>query len=100
MLSQVYKNKRDRWLEGCLSIPKLWGFVDRPYEVTVEYFSPVLTSDIWQLKAVSATFTDTESAYVQHEIDHLDGILFTDRILSQNGQIYRETTDGLTPIKI
>ena len=100
MLSQVYKNKRDRWLEGCLSIPKLWGFVDRPYEVTVEYFSPVLTSDIWQLKAVSATFTDTESAYVQHEIDHLDGVLFTDRILAQDGIIFKETDTGLMPLKM
>lgn len=92
MLSAVYKTKRERWLEGCLSIPKIWGFVDRPFSVTVEYQIPT------ELTPVTKTFSDAEAAYIQHEIDHIDGILFTDRIIKQKGIIYQETETGLTPL--
>ena len=99
MLSTVYKKKKDRWLEGCLSIPTIWGFVDRPYEITVKCQRPILLEiGNWKLEIVTEEFSDVASAYIQHELDHLDGILFTDRIRQQKGVILRETTDGLTPI--
>ena len=92
MLSSVYKKKKDRWLEGCLSIPRLWGFVDRHYSITLKY------QEAGTLKTVTHDFSAVEAAYIQHEVDHLNGILFTDRIRQQNGLILRETADGLTPI--
>lgn len=103
MLSAVYKTKKDRWLEGCLSIPKIWGFVDRPYEVTVVYKTPSPYEGEGKgevLITVTKTFSDAEAAYIQHEIDHLNGVLFTDRIRDQKGQIFEETDSGLTPIKL
>ena len=93
-LSQIYKAKKDRWLEGCLSIVGLWGFVDRPYSIKIKYLTPKKG----QLVAREREFLDTESAYVQHENDHLNGVLFTDLILEQKGTIYRETPEGLTPV--
>lgn len=92
MLSNVYKKKKGRWLEGCLSIPKTWGFVDRPFSITLKYQIPKT------LDTVVSDFTDIQAAYVQHELDHLNGVLFTDRILEQKGDIFQETTDGLTKI--
>lgn len=92
MLSNVYK-KKDRWMEGCLSIPKIWGFVDRPFSITLRYATPSPS-----LIQTEQNFTDIEAAYVQHELDHLNGILFTDRILEQKGTIFQETADGLTKI--
>ncbi len=100
LLSQVYKKKQDRWLEGCLSIPKIWGFVDRPYSIKLKYFTPKFIDDKWVLSEQIADYEDVQSAYTQHEIDHLNGILFTDRILEQKGQFFRETEDGLTPISL
>lgn len=101
MLSAVYKKKSDRWLEGCLSIPKIWGFVDRPYQITIEYQKPVLLEiGNWKLEIVRETFSDVSSAYIQHEVDHLNGILFTDRIIEQKGQLFCETDDGLSPINL
>ena len=93
-LAQIYKKTKDRWLEGCLSLPKLWGFVDRPYWVESQY------QTIKDGKLISKTrrFEDIESSYFLHEYDHLNGVLFTDRILEQRGKIYQETPDGLTPI--
>ena len=92
MLSGVYKKKKDRWLEGCLSIPKIWGFVDRPFSITLKYQKPET------LDLVEENFSDIYAAYIQHELDHLNGILFTDRILEQKGDIFQETADGLTKI--
>lgn len=100
MLSDIYKKKKDRWLEGCLSIPKIWGFVDRPFTVKIKYSTPSEIEGKWTLVEHIADFEDVESAYTQHEIDHLNGILFTDHIIAQNGQLLRETEDGLTPIPL
>lgn len=96
MLSSVYRKKKDRWLEGCLSLPRLWGFVDRPYSIDMEYLTPENGKLVKRLR----TFTDVESSYVLHENDHLDGIIFTDRILEQGGTILQETKDGLTPVEL
>jgi len=94
MLSDVHTKKKDRWLEGCLSLPGIWGFVDRPYSIEMEYQTP----EKGMLVPRKRKFEDAESAYIQHENDHLDGILFTDHILKQGGRIFKETPDGLTPI--
>lgn len=108
MFSDKYKKNKDRWLEGCLSIPKLWGFVDRPFQVTLEYqtfnYSQTLSSSTGiipvtlKLESVINDFSDIESAYVQHEVDHLNGILFTDHILKQGGTIFKEVAGDLEPI--
>ena len=100
MLSDKYKKPQKRFLEGCLSIPKLWGFVDRPFTVTLQYQTPEKTDQGWQLVTHTHDYSDKYSSYVQHERDHLDGILFTDRILQQNGTILKETLDGLQPLNL
>lgn len=90
-LSQVYPKAKDRWLEGCLSLPKLWGFVDRPFWTELKYQTIVNG----ELVTKQTKFQDVESSYALHELDHLDGILFTDRILEQGGTLLRETPNGL-----
>jgi len=57
--------------EGCLSIPGYNGDVTRPAEVTVRYM------DI-EGNSQEMTATGLLAACVQHEIDHLDGVLFID----------------------
>jgi peptide deformylase len=96
MLSDVHRRDKDRWLEGCLSVPHLWGFVDRHYSIEVEYLTPVGDS----LEKRHRKLEDVDASYIQHENDHLDGILFTDRILEQHGQILQETPSGLSPIEM
>jgi peptide deformylase len=59
--------------EGCLSIPGIYADVSRPRTVTVQY------QDInGQLQM--SHFTDVEARIVQHEIDHLNGVLFIDHL--------------------
>jgi len=59
--------------EGCLSVPNLRGKVDRCPEVRIEGFDRDGQSLSFVAKGISAgTF--------QHELDHLDGLVFTDRM--------------------
>ncbi|MEM9507049.1 MAG: peptide deformylase [Cyanobacteria bacterium P01_E01_bin.35] len=60
--------------EGCLSVPDTRGLVPRYRSIEVEYTTP-------QGKIVQEILTDFVARIFQHELDHLDGILFTDRIL-------------------
>lgn len=59
--------------EGCLSIPKVKGNVQRHWSVKVDY------SDERGMHTCES-FIGFDAAVVQHEIDHLQGILFTDRL--------------------
>ncbi len=61
--------------EGCLSIPGIRGLVPRHQAIEVEY-----TSRDGQLHRVE--FTDFVARIFQHEYDHLDGIVFLDRVES------------------
>jgi peptide deformylase len=74
--------KEKLFMEGCLSVPGYYGFVDRSYAIKLQW------QDL-QGKTNQEKFEDRESAYVQHELDHLDGVLFVDRILEQKGKIYQ-----------
>ena len=81
MLSQKLTEKQ-HFLEGCLSVPGYYGVVDRPYQIKMRWQD--LTGQSQQ-----ASFREKEAAYLQHEYDHLEGILFTDRLLAQKGKIYQ-----------
>lgn len=63
----------DGFWEGCLSVPGLRGFVERPQHVKIRYTSEQGEALELELKGFSATV-------FQHEFDHLDGKLFIDRI--------------------
>jgi peptide deformylase len=57
--------------EGCLSIPELYYDVERPAEVTVRY------TDL-DGNTVERAATERFAICVQHELDHLDGVLYID----------------------
>lgn len=65
--------KTDRAPEGCLSIPGMEEVVERSSAVTVEAKTP-------QGESVTIEATGLFSRALQHEIDHLDGVLFIDRL--------------------
>ena len=63
--------------EGCLSIPELTGNVRRATEITVQ-------ADGLRLDA-----SGFEARALQHEIDHLDGLLFLDRVESLEADVFQ-----------
>jgi len=99
-VADKYPDEDKRPLEGCLSIPRIWGFVNRPYRVKVEYQTLDPESNSTITKIVKKKLEGFRAIAFQHETDHLNGILFTDHILKQNGTILKETPNGLRPIKL
>lgn len=68
----IYKSDEKEWgEEGCLSLPKEFGDVERSKEITVTYLDESENQITLKLK-------DFNARVVQHEIDHLDGVLFID----------------------
>ena len=57
--------------EGCLSFPEHFAEIDRPEKIKIEYLDEDNSKKI-------STFTGFESRIIQHELDHLNGILFVD----------------------
>lgn len=78
------KKKRDSsvTLEGCLSLPNIWGEVKRPYKIR-------LISLDETGKQKEAVFKGFEATIIQHELDHLNGLLFPKRVLEQKGKLYK-----------
>jgi peptide deformylase len=59
--------------EGCLSVPGVYGIVKRPKRVTITALDRHGRKMEFDLK-------NTEAVIVQHELDHLDGVLFVDKM--------------------
>ena len=72
--------------EGCLSVPGMRGWVERPDAIRVE---------AWDEKGEKQDFTleGFPAVVMQHECDHLDGILYVDRIEDMTRFAYEEEAD-------
>ena len=69
------KNSTFDSYEGCLSVPNIRGIVKRFTEIKVEYYDE-------NKNFVSKNISGFPAIVYQHEIDHLDGILFTDKVFN------------------
>lgn len=70
---EVLNPSASGYWEGCLSVPGIRGFVERPQHVRIRYLSALGEAKELELQGFAATV-------FQHEFDHLDGKLFIDRI--------------------
>jgi peptide deformylase len=68
--------------EGCMSVPDYTGEVERATEITVRF----LDGDGHPAEVEASGF---EAVAIQHEMDHLDGVLFLDRIVSLKTGLFR-----------
>jgi peptide deformylase len=71
--------------EGCMSIPDLTGNVARPTRVVVGGLTPEGEPRVLEADAF-------EARCLLHELDHLDGKLFLDRVASPHGDVFRRRT--------
>ncbi len=86
------KNKPD--LEGCLSIPTLYGPIPRWPWIDLNY--QIIENN--QLITKQERFTDFNARVIQHERDHLDGVLFTDYTKKYNLPLYQDKNGKLEEI--
>ena len=79
--ARVFINPRIVWAseeltvmeEGCLSVPEIWDDVERPAAITCEYLDEKGKAQTLEADGLLATC-------LQHEMDHLEGILFLDHL--------------------
>jgi peptide deformylase len=71
--------------EGCLSVPGLRGFVDRPAHIRYRGFDQ-------EGRPIARNARGFHARVVQHECDHLDGILYPSRMSDMNKLIFESET--------
>lgn len=81
-----FSKKEISYLEGCFSVPFLYGHVTRPAELDLEFQNK-------QGRKTTAHYKGLPARIVQHEIDHLDGTLFVDHVHTQNGKMFKVEKD-------
>ncbi len=86
----IVEEGAERWdyEEGCLSIPKIRGDVERPKTVRLrwvdEHFQPH-----------ERQFTGINARVIQHEYDHIEGILFTDKLKPIKKRLIQRKLDSI-----
>jgi peptide deformylase len=68
--------------EGCLSVPDFTGNVIRAEKIKLHY-----TGTDGQLREIESS--GFEARAIQHELDHLDGLLFLDRLVSRRSDLFK-----------
>jgi peptide deformylase len=86
-LIEVSEEESSSW-EGCLSFPELLVLVPRPRQVRIEYLNARAELSVLDLEGFQASV-------VQHEFDHLEGILTLDRALSTHDIIKASEADEI-----
>lgn len=82
ILSASKRSKK--YFEGCLSIPDYYGEVNRSLSIKVSY------QDL-EGKSITENLKGVDAWIFQHEVDHLNGVLFPDRVLEQKGRFFKFT---------
>ncbi len=77
-----FSKKEVSLMEGCFSVPDIYGHVVRPVEINLQ-------AQDMHGKSTNSIYKGLPSRIIQHEIDHLNGTLFTDHIHDQNGKIFK-----------
>lgn len=75
--AKITDRQGEEWgfMEGCLSIPGIHEDVFRPEEITIDYYDENFEHHIETIDGLLARV-------IQHEYDHIEGILFTDKLSS------------------
>lgn len=90
--------EKEPFLEGCLSFPNLYGPVKRWLKIKVSYQE--VDSDTGKLVNKEEILEDFQAIVFQHELDHLNGILFVDYIKEEGGVVYREEKGQLKEVSL
>jgi len=81
-INVINKKDKSEILEGCLSLPHYYGPLKRESTIKLKY-----KNENWE--EVIEEFKDFNAQIMLHEIDHLNGFLFVDRLLEQKKKLYK-----------
>lgn len=91
----IFEETGDKWgfEEGCLSIPNIRENVDRKSILKIEYYD-----ENWEL--YEEELDGFRARIVQHEYDHIEGLLFTDKISPLRRQLLRSRLSDISKGKV
>jgi len=92
---QITEETGDEWAfnEGCLSIPEVREDVFRKPNIVIEYYDE-------NFKKHTEEFTGLAARVIQHEYDHIEGILFTDKLSSLKKRLIKGKLENISKGKI
>jgi peptide deformylase len=93
--AKIVEEEGDEWVfnEGCLSIPDVREDVFRKPVITIEYLDE-------KFKAHKERFDGLIARVIQHEYDHIEGILFTDKLSSLKKRLLKGRLTNISKGKI
>ncbi|PNW28885.1 peptide deformylase [Formosa algae] len=93
--AKITSEEGDEWAfnEGCLSIPDVREDVFRKPEITIEYLDENFEKHV-------ETFDGLIARVIQHEYDHIDGILFTEKLSTLKKRLIKGRLDNISKGKI
>lgn len=87
------KTSKKEILEGCLSLPYYYGPLKRAAKITIKYLDETG-------KTQTETFEGFHAQIIMHEIDHLEGILFIDHLISEGKPLYKIEGDEWEEVEL
>lgn len=93
--AQIVKEEGDEWAfnEGCLSIPDIREDVFRQPKITIEYVDE-------NFKKHTETYSGIAARIIQHEYDHIEGVLFTDLLSPLKKKLIKSKLSNIAKGKI
>ncbi|HOY05841.1 MAG TPA: peptide deformylase [Saprospiraceae bacterium] len=93
--AEMLEETGDPWAyeEGCLSIPRIRGDVERPAVIRLRYQNE-------QFETFEETFSGIDARVIQHEYDHIQGILFTERLKPLKKRLIQRKMDDIRQGKV
>jgi len=88
---KIEGKEEENFLEGCLSFPDYYGTVKRFLNISVCW------QEIEEGRLINKTkeLSGFEAIVFQHELDHLNGILFVDRVFEEGGKFYKSVGEEM-----
>ena len=89
--AKILEESGEEWKfnEGCLSIPDVREDVKRKETIVIEYYDENFVKH-------TETFSDIRARVIQHEYDHIDGILFTDHLSTLKKKLVKGKLNRIT----
>ncbi len=93
--AHIVEENGEEWAfnEGCLSIPNVREDVFRQEEVTIKYYDE-------NFKEHTDTYNGLVARVIQHEYDHIEGVLFTDKISSLKKRLIKGKLTNISKGKV
>lgn len=88
--AQIIEESGEHWAyeEGCLSIPHIRGDVERQSKITIEYFDE-------NFKKHTEHYDQVDARVIQHEYDHIEGLLFTEKLKPLKKRLIKRKLDSI-----